>query len=141
MHNLPVPRPARQSYVKHRQDVVRQIILPLVLVTLIVLVFATLTVVAFQGGNDISKSAAVATIWVIIPVMAVMLIVFALLVTIIWLLARLLKVTPRYTGIAQEYALWFNAQIVLWTDKIIQPILKIKAWLSLLSRKDVKEEK
>jgi hypothetical protein len=135
MHRLPAPRLSRKSYVKHRQDVIRQIILPVALVTLIIGAVAVLTgITTFQGGGDISRWAAISTIWILIPLMALLFVILILACGVVYLLGSLLKVSPRYTGIAQEYALWFNAQIMLWTDRIIQPILKIKSWLSMFSR-------
>ena len=50
------------------------------------------------------------------------------------LLTRTLDVAPRYTGIFQAYVLLINAQIILWTDRIIAPILKTKSWLTLFSK-------
>jgi len=72
--------------------------------------------------------------------MALMLIILVLSFALVYLLAKLTKISPRYTGIAQTYALWFNAQIVLWTDKIIQPIIQLKAWLSLFSKEKKQTE-
>lgn len=109
-----------------------QIVLPVVLAALVIIAIAVLLAsAALRGAGDVSTWAAIATIWIVIPLMAMMLVLLVLGWTVVWLLARLLKVSPRYTGIAQEYALLFNEQIVSWTDKIIQPILKLKAWLSL----------
>ena len=54
-------------------------------------------------------------------------------------LTRLLKVSPRYTGIAQEYALWFNAQVSLWADKIVKPVLFIKSWLNIFVKSEEKQ--
>jgi len=101
---------------------------------IIVAVAVVAEIATFQGGGDVSRWAAIATIWIIIPFMALMFAILILACGVVYLLGRLLKVSPRYTGIAQEYALWFNAQIMLWTDRIIQPILKIKSWLSMFSR-------
>ncbi len=135
MNKLPVPRPSRASFAKHRKDVVLQIVLPVVLAALVIITVAVLIASAALGGRgDVSTWAALATIWIVLPLMVLMLVLLVLGWTVVWLLARLLKVSPRYTGIAQEYALLFNEQIVSWTDKIIQPILKIKAWLSLFIR-------
>jgi ABC-type lipoprotein release transport system permease subunit len=136
MHKLPAPRLSRNSYVKHRQDVILQIILPVAFVVVLILAVAVLVYTAtFQGTGDVSTWAAIATIWIVIPLMALMVVLLVAACGVVYLLARLLKVSPHYTGIAQEYALWFNAQIVLWTDRIIEPILKFKAWVDLLTRK------
>ena len=135
MHKLPVPRPSRASYVRHRKAVLLQIILPVVLVALLVIAFAALLAsAAFRGTGDVSTWAAIATIWVVLPLMALMLILLLLAWTVVWLLARLLKVSPHYTGIAQKYALLFNEKIILWTDRIIKPVLKVRAWIGFFIR-------
>jgi len=137
MHKFPAPRASHKSYVKHHQDVMRQIILPMAFVTILVVAVAVLVAVAtLQGGGDVAKWAAIATIWIIIPLMGLMLVTLVLAWGVVYLLVRLLKVAPRYTGIVQEYALRFNDQIMLWTDRIIQPIVKFKAWLSRFSREE-----
>lgn len=140
MDKFPVPRPERESYVKHRRDVTRQILLPVGLVAVFGVGFAVLAGVAATGGSaGVSLWADIATIWVIIPLMLTMLLILALTVGVVYGLQRLLKVTPRYTGLAQEYALWFNAEVSLWADKIIQPVLSIKAWLDLFVKREEKK--
>ena len=58
----------------------------------------------------------------------------ALMLALVYGLNRLLKVSPHYTGLAQAYALWLNTQVIIWTDKIIQPVLSIKTWLDLITK-------
>lgn len=136
MQPFPTSRAARQSTIKHRQDVLRQIILPMVIVIVLIVAAAVLVAVATANGGDVSKWAAVATIWMIIPLMALMLVILLLSWGVVYLLARLLQVSPHYLGIGQEYALRFNDMILLWVDRIMQPILKIKAWLGMFSREE-----
>ena len=136
MDKLPVPQSARVSYAKHRQDLNRQIILPVAFVAVMIGVLAAL--ILFMG--DVSKWAAIAIIWMVIPLTLLMLAVMAVTGGAVYLLGRLLKVSPHYTGIAQAYALWLNAQIVLWTDKLIQPLIQLQAWSSLFSKQKKKNE-
>lgn len=135
MHKLSLPQPARYSYTKHRQDVTRQIVLPVVFVAVMVVILMALLVFAFQSGADVGKWAAIAIIWMIIPLMVLMLVLVAASWGVVYLLMRLLKVSPHYTALAQHHVLHFNRQIIVWTDKLIDPILKLKAWASMLSRK------
>ena len=135
MNKFPTPQASRKTYLKHRQDVLRQIILPIALVTLLVLGAAILIAMATVQGGDVNKWAAVATIWLVLPLMGLMLVLMVSAWGVVYLLVRLLQVTPRYTGIAQEALLRFNDQILLWIDRIIQPIIKIKAWLDMFSGK------
>jgi len=141
MQKLHAPRPAHFNYIKkHRQDVTRQIIFPVAFVTVMVLVLAVLIVFGFQSGGDVSKWAAIAIIWMVIPLMAVLLGLLAAAWGLAYLLGRLLEVSPHYTSLAQAYALWFNAQIISWTDKIIEPVLQFKAWSGLLTREEKESE-
>ncbi len=137
MDKLPVPQPDRESYVKHRRDVNRQIILPLVLVILVGLVFAGLAVYGAVGNHaGVSLWADIGLISLILPSMLMALILLAVLAALVYGMSKLLGVTPRYTGLVQEYALWLNAKIVQWTDKIIQPVLSIRAWLELFIKRE-----
>ena len=136
MNKFPTPQASRKTYLKHRQDLLRQIILPIALVTLLVLAAAILIALATAQGGNVNKWAAAATIWMVIPLMALMLVLVLTSWGVVYLLVRLLQVTPRYTGIAQETLLRFNDQILLWVDRIIQPIIKIKAWIGMFSRKE-----
>ena len=140
MDKSSVPQPVRFSYLQHRQDVNRQIILPVAFVAVMIVILSALTVFAFQNGGDVSKWAAIAIIWMVIPLTLLMLAVMAVTGGAVYLLGRLLKVSPHYTGIAQAYALWLNAQIVLWTDKIILPLIQLQAWSSLFSKQEKKTE-
>jgi len=137
MDKLPVPQPCRESYLKHRRDFARQILLPIILTTIIGLGFMAL---AIYGTVDKSASVSlwcdIALIWLIIPMMFLALIILGLVGGMVYGLAKLLGITPRYTGLAQHYALWLNAKIVFWTDKIIQPVLSLKTWLGFFSREE-----
>lgn len=134
---LPAPRTDRLSYVKHRQDVTRQVLLPVIFVTVMVGVLAALIFVAtfFQNG-DVNRWASAAIIWMVLPLTALLLVIVAATVGLVFLLTRLREIAPRYTGMVQAYTLLINEQIIVWTDRIIGPVLQIKAWLSLFSKED-----
>src|SRR5690349_11298377 len=135
MQKLPAPLPSRPSYVKHRRDVLLQIILPVALVAVIIFAVGALIYFAtFHVGGDVAIWAACAISCIVIPLMALMVVLLVAACGVVYLLARLLNVSPKYTGIVQQYAVWFNEQVVLWTDRIIQPVLKFKAWVSFLTR-------
>lgn len=137
MNKLPPPRPDRISYKKHQQDVTRQIILPVAFVAVMVLVLAVLIWVAtFLQAGDVDRWASIAIIWMVIPLMAVLIVILAAMWGLVYLMKRVGDVSPRYSSIVQAYALFINAQIILWTDRIMQPILKTQAWLNLFSKEE-----
>jgi hypothetical protein len=128
--------PTRASYRKHRRDVIRQILLPMILVTLVGVGLAALSIYgAVFNHAGVSLWADISLIWLIIPMMFLALVILVLVSGMVYGLAKLLGAAPRYTGLAQHYALWLNTQIVLWTEKIIQPVLSLKAWLGIFSNK------
>ena len=71
--------------------------------------------------------------------MLLMLVILALTIAVVYGLNRLLKISPRYTGIAQEYALWFNAQVSIWADRIVKPVLAIRSWLGIFVKNEGKQ--
>jgi hypothetical protein len=128
--------PTHPSYRKHRRDVIRQILLPMILVTLVGVGLAALSIYgAVFNHAGVSLWADISLIWLIIPMMFLALVILVLVSGMVYGLAKLLGAAPRYTGLAQHYALWLNTQIVLWTEKIIQPVLSLKAWLGIFSNK------
>ncbi len=134
MDKQPLPKPNHPSYQKHRRDVTRQILVPIILVTIIGLGFVALSIYGVVGRSaNVSLWADISLIWLIIPMMFLALVILALVGGMVYGLAKLLGATPRYTGLAQHYALWLNAEIVLWTEKIVQPVLSLKAWLGIFS--------
>ncbi len=119
-----IPQPIHESYKRHRKELTWQILLPVILsallfVGLIVLInFAT-----FQGSGDVSRWAALSTIWIIIPVMVAGLIFLAVLVALVYLMKRLLGITPMYTGIAQDYVNKAAVYIKRGTEMAVKPVL------------------
>ena len=137
MEKFPVPRPERESYVKHRRDVNRQILLPVILASLLGVVVAVLAgIAATKNSADVGLWADISIIWLIIPMLFLILVILALTIGMVYGLNRLLKISPYYTGMAQTYALWFSAQIKLWTDKLIDPVVYIKSWLDLFIKSE-----
>lgn len=95
------------------------IVSALLFVALIVLIyFAT-----FQGSGDVSRWAAVSTIWIVIPVMIAGLILLALLGALVYLMKRLLGITPTYTGLAQDYVHLAASYIKRGTEMAVKPVL------------------
>jgi hypothetical protein len=118
-----LPKPVHESYLKHRRQVVWQVILPVALTSLLILALIVLVNVAtFNQGGDVARWAAVSTIWIVIPIMIGMVLFFALLVGLVYLMKRLLDVTPTYTGMAQDYVHKAAAHIQRAADAAVRPI-------------------
>jgi hypothetical protein len=137
MDKYSIPHPERESYVKHRRDVNRQILLPIILVSLVGIGLAIFSGFAAAGNNPgVSLWADISIIWLIIPMMVLALVIAALMIALVYGLNRLLKISPHYTGIAQAYAQWLNAEVTIWTNKIIHPLISIRTWLDLILKRE-----
>lgn len=129
------PQPAHPSYRKHRREFTRQIFLPMLLITLIGLGFAGLAIYgAVVNHAGVSLWSDIALIWLILPMMFLALVILILVGGMVYGLAKLLGAAPRYTSLVQHYALRLNANIVLLTEKTVQPVISLKAWLGIFSK-------
>ena len=82
-----------------------QIILPMVLTAILFIALVVLINIAtFRDNADVGRWAAESTIWISIPIIIVSLLLLAILIGIVYLLIRLLQITPIYTGKAQDFA-------------------------------------
>ncbi len=101
-----------------------QIILPVVLTALFFIASIVLINIAtFNRGGDVGRWAAISTIWIVIPVMVAGLVLLALLVALVYLMKRLLGITPTYTGLAQDYVHLAAGYIKRGTEMAVKPVL------------------
>ena len=122
--NSKTPQPIHESYKRHRRQLATQIVLPVALTTLLIIGMIVLVYSAtFNGNGEVGRWAAISTIWIVIPIMLGMLIFLALLVGMIYLLARLLNITPTYTGLAQDYVHKAAIYIKRGADAVVKPVL------------------
>ncbi len=121
--NAKLPRPVHESYLKHRKQWIWQVILPVVLSALLIVALIVLVNVAtFNQGGDVARWAAVSTIWIVIPIMIGMLIFLALLGGLVYLMKKLLDITPTYTGLAQDYVHKAAGYVKRGADAVVKPI-------------------
>ncbi len=126
-----IPQPVHESYKRHRKELVWQIILPMVLTSLLLIALIVLINVAtFRDGGDVGRWAAISTIWIVIPIMLGLLIVTALLGGLVYLMQKLLNITPTYTGMAQDYVYLAQGYIKRATEAIVKPVLELNGILA-----------
>jgi len=101
-----------------------QIVMPIVLTTLLLIALIVLINIAtFRDGGDVARWAAVSTIWIVIPIMIGMLIFLAILGGLVYLMAKLLNVTPTYTGLVQDFVYKIAGYIKRGADVVVKPVL------------------
>lgn len=128
-----LPVPEHYSYLKHRKQQMRQIILPVLLSALgLVGMIVWISIATFKQGGDVGRWAAISTIWVIIPMLLGGLIVLAILAGLIYLMARALSALPYYTGIAQDYVFKARGYILRGAEMAVKPVLALEGWLETI---------
>ena len=107
-----------------------QIILPVVLSAILMVGLIILIIlVTFKSEGDVSRWAAISTIWIIIPVLVAGLITLAILIGLIYLMARALSALPTYTAIAQDYVYLAKSYIIRAADKVTVPVIAIDGFI------------
>lgn len=124
--NAKFPQPLHESYRNHRRQLFWQILLPIILTALLCVgLIVLINIAAFRNNGDVARWAAVSTIWIVIPIIFGLVIVLALLGGLVYLMAKLLRVTPTYTGLAQEYVHKAAGYIRRGADAVVKPIFLI----------------
>jgi hypothetical protein len=126
-------RPEHYSYLLHRKQRVTKIIMPVVISALVFVGFIVwVSFATFNQGGDVGRWAAISTIWIVIPIMLGGIIVLALLIGLIYLMARAIGGLPYYTGIAQQYVFLAEGYIKRGANMAAKPIIAINGWLEAI---------
>lgn len=130
-----LPQPVHESYLKHRKQVMWQIIFPVVFSSLLCLsLIVVINIATFRNGGDVARWAAISTIWIVIPIMIGMLLLLALLGGMIYLLVRLLNVAPTYTGLAQDYVYKAEGYIKRGLDAVVNRVIAVQGVFASVRR-------
>jgi predicted membrane protein len=92
---------------------------------LFVLLIVLISVAAFGGGGDAARWAAISTMWLATHVFILEFIFLALLIGMIYLLARLLGIAPVYTHRAQTFARKLAIRLREVQDAAVKPIIDL----------------
>jgi hypothetical protein len=135
-----LPEPIHESYRRHRKQRTSQIILPIVLTVLVFVAAVVLVILATANGTgDVSRWAAVSTIWIAIPTCIAGLTLLALFGGLVYLMGRLLGVAPTYTGKAQDFVHKLAIRIRRVADTTVKPVFAVNGFgatiKALLGRK------
>jgi len=116
-------RPTHESYLKHRSQMFTRILLPVIFSAVLIVGAAVwLSVAALKGGGDVSRWGAISAIWVLLPLMFAALVFTLLLAALIYLMSRLLKTLPGYTGRVQEFSYRVEAILRRGLDTSVKPV-------------------
>jgi len=105
----------------HKRQRFWQILLPIILVTLLAVVIGVFT--ALADAERARLWADVATIWLVAPLMVFALLCLAVVGGMIYAVARLMKIAPRYTLQAQNFVLRLTAGVKRGADAVVGPVV------------------
>ncbi len=127
--------PHHDSYRLHRRQWWLQIVLPLLIGALILVVAVVgIARAAFQPSGDAERWAAVATMWLLAPLLLIGLLKIPVLIAVIYGLARLLAILPRYTGQAQRLVRQAAQRVKGGADASVKPVFALESFLGSLRR-------
>jgi hypothetical protein len=125
--NTKLPQPVHLSYLKHRKQLTWQIILPIVLTSLLIIALIVLVNIAtFRDNGDVGRWAAISTIWIVFPIMIAGVLFLVVLGGLVYLLARLLNITPTYTGQAQDFVHRIAGYAKRGADAVVRPVIGLE---------------
>ena len=128
--------PTHASFRRHRRQVWSQIVLP-VIIGAVALVAAPLAawLTAMDGGGDVSRWAAISTMWLLIPVMIMALILLVAVSALAFLTARISGWIPTYSHRIQRIAARAEGGTRRAAEMIRKPVLAIRAAGELVKRR------
>lgn len=93
---------------------------------LLIAASASAGLAAFGGTGDVSRWAAISTIWLVIPVMLLGIVILAVFVAIIYLLGRFSRLIPSYSSEAQRVAQRVEGAAKRGADMVRRPLLAVR---------------
>lgn len=125
----PLPEPNPVTRRAHKRQSFWQITLPFLLALLLILALAGGTIWAASGGlSEVSRWTDISVIWLLSPQLFFSLLNLVLLSALVFLLAKLLVVLPRYSRLVQDYLLLVQRTVRTYADKTVEPVLKIRSF-------------
>jgi hypothetical protein len=123
---------------RHKSQSMWQIYLPLVIGIIAFLVVGVLVVISQTGGNpEVERWAAIAAIWLILPMLGVGLLALFVQAVMIFLVSRINTHLPDYGRLARFYLYRVTVAIQRLADKIVTPDIKLESniagWVKIFS--------
>ena len=76
-------------------------------------------------STDVGRWAAISTIWIAIPVCISAFVFLAVIGGLVYLMGRLLSITPTYTGKAQDFVHKLAIRIRRAADMVVKPVFSV----------------
>ena len=120
--------PPSKSIKRHKKERFWQIFLPVGLISLIIIAGIVLIIIfGLKSTLSLSQLSDTALIWLIAPGLFFALITVVILGGLIYGIAKLTGILPRYTGRVQYYVGLVTVMVKKWSDKVVSPILAVES--------------
>ncbi len=121
--------PPSPSFQKHRQQVIWQILAPVVVAGVIFLALGVLIVLTPSWeASRTGHWAAISLIWLISPLIIFALLFLAVNIGLIVLMNKILRTLPPYLRIGQVYSQVMVLRVRAFCDRIAQPFIRWGEW-------------
>jgi hypothetical protein len=121
--NIP-PQPSHETYLKHRRELRWKILAPVIAASVLCVLCSALAYVATFGyGGDVTLWAEISEIYLAIPAVIFLVIAFAAVGGLVFLMARLLSILPRYTFMAQGLSYKMKDYARRGADYVAKPVI------------------
>jgi len=129
---ITLPTPEHRSYKIHRSQFVTQILLPILTAFVLVgfLAYLIVDVTIVNNSGDLSRWAAISTLWIALPVMIIGIFLLLVLFGIIYLLVLLLQTAPVYTKKIQDVAYRGRSYAIRGADMVVKPVIYVEGLLA-----------
>jgi len=124
------PNPVTQR--RHRREVFWQIIFPLLFA--VVLIAGGVTALGLTGTGDTGVWAQIATILLVLPVLALALLFLAVVIALIYGIGKLHGLIPPYASLAQSWVRRITEMLRSAADYPVKPIIALRSYLSAFAR-------
>ena len=129
----PLPEPNPITMQAHRHESFWQIKLPLAIGIGVVLVAAVGVVVAsFTGAGNVSGWADISVMWLILLMTPPVLILVAITAALIYLLALVIPMLPRYSRLLLGYFILVRERVGKISQISVEPVLRVHSWSASL---------
>lgn len=118
-----------KAYQDHKRQKTWQILFPVIFLSLVMVAVIVLLIITTgaSGNTQDTHWANISLIWMLLPTIVASLIFLALLGGLVYLMAKLLKVTPLYAAKGQYYARRASEIARTLGDKAVSPILSVNS--------------
>lgn len=135
INNMKKVATEQSTFENHRREVLWQIWLPVVILVLAFISLAILAAVGTARNPDNGTHwANISLILLIFPLIPAGLIVLAILSMMIYGIAKTLQILPTYSLIARTYIFQLYSFILVWADRLVQPVLWIQSTSAATAR-------